>query len=85
VAKITVGTPMWRNGRRNGLKIRWALNGPCRFESGHRQLTELDTDCRINSITNCGLRRADELDSDFLDSLILLILSKKWSVRFSFR
>jgi len=21
VAKITVGTPMWRNGRRNGLKI----------------------------------------------------------------
>src|SRR5204863_2743009 len=28
--------PMWRNGRRNGLKIRWALNGPCRFESGHR-------------------------------------------------
>jgi hypothetical protein len=21
----------------NGLKIRWALNGPCRFESGHRQ------------------------------------------------
>jgi protein subunit release factor B len=30
-------TPMWRNGRRNGLKIRWAVNGPCRFESGHRQ------------------------------------------------
>src|ERR1700730_3393012 len=28
--------PMWRNGRRNGLKIRWALKGPCRFESGHR-------------------------------------------------
>src|SRR5438034_5006511 len=28
---------MWRNGRRNGLKIRWAVNGPCRFESGHRQ------------------------------------------------
>src|ERR1043166_8786916 len=28
--------PMWRNGRRNGLKIRWAVNGPCRFESGHR-------------------------------------------------
>ena len=27
---------MWRNGRRNGLKIRWALTGPCRFESGHR-------------------------------------------------
>ena len=27
---------MWRNGRRNGLKIRWAVNGPCRFESGHR-------------------------------------------------
>ena len=29
--------PMWRNGRRNGLKIRWAVTGPCRFESGHRQ------------------------------------------------
>jgi hypothetical protein len=29
--------PMWRNGRRNGLKIRWAVKGPCRFESGHRQ------------------------------------------------
>ena len=29
--------PMWRNGRRNGLKIRWAVIGPCRFESGHRQ------------------------------------------------
>jgi hypothetical protein len=29
-------TPMWRNGRRNGLKIRWAVKGPCRFESGHR-------------------------------------------------
>ena len=28
--------PMWRNGRRNGLKIRWAFKGPCRFESGHR-------------------------------------------------
>src|SRR5256714_13817581 len=28
---------MWRNGRRNGLKIRWAVIGPCRFESGHRQ------------------------------------------------
>src|SRR5713226_3571892 len=28
---------MWRNGRRNGLKIRWAVKGPCRFESGHRQ------------------------------------------------
>ena len=27
---------MWRNGRRNGLKIRWAVKGPCRFESGHR-------------------------------------------------
>src|SRR5438477_13095762 len=27
---------MWRNGRRNGLKIRWAVTGPCRFESGHR-------------------------------------------------
>jgi hypothetical protein len=29
---------MWRNGRRNGLKIRWAVKGPCRFESGHRHL-----------------------------------------------
>ena len=26
--------PMWRNGRRNGLKIRWAFC-PCQFESGH--------------------------------------------------
>jgi hypothetical protein len=32
--------PMWRNGRRNGLKIRWAVKGPCRFESGHRQFEE---------------------------------------------
>ena len=32
--------PMWRNGRRNGLKIRWAVIGPCRFESGHRQFEE---------------------------------------------
>jgi hypothetical protein len=31
---------MWRNGRRNGLKIRWAVTGPCRFESGHRQLKQ---------------------------------------------
>ena len=29
--------PMWWNGRHNGLKIRWAVKGPCRFESGHRQ------------------------------------------------
>jgi hypothetical protein len=36
--------PMWRNGRRNGLKIRWAIKGPCRFESGHRQF---DWECRI--------------------------------------
>ena len=34
--KLRRTTPMWRNGRRNGLKIRWAVNGPCRFESGHR-------------------------------------------------
>ena len=33
---------MWRNGRRNGLKIRWAIQGPCRFESGHRQFLEND-------------------------------------------
>jgi hypothetical protein len=33
---LRVTKPMWRNGRRNGLKIRWALKGPCRFESGHR-------------------------------------------------
>ncbi len=41
--------PMWRNGRRNGLKIRWAVIGPCRFESGHRQF----------SIANVGLQIAD--------------------------
>ena len=34
--------PMWRNGRRNGLKIRWAVIGPCRFESGHRQFGNFD-------------------------------------------
>ena len=33
--------PMWRNGRRNGLKIRWAVKGPCRFESGHRHPLKL--------------------------------------------
>ena len=27
--------PMLR-GNDNGLKIRWAVRGPCRFESGHR-------------------------------------------------
>src|SRR6266404_7906115 len=38
-SKLTMlsAAPMWRNGRRNGLKIRWAVKGPCRFESGHRQ------------------------------------------------
>ena len=41
---------MWRNGRRNGLKIRWAVNGPCRFESGHRQFF---------SIADCGLPIVD--------------------------
>ncbi len=35
--KFAATKPMWRNGRRNGLKIRWAVTGPCRFESGHRQ------------------------------------------------
>jgi hypothetical protein len=35
---MQAAAPMWRNGRRNGLKIRWAVNGPCRFESGHRQV-----------------------------------------------
>ena len=43
--------PMWRNGRRNGLKIRWAVKGPCRFESGHRQI----------EIASCGLRITGEL------------------------
>src|SRR5882762_6411053 len=32
---------MWRNGRRNGLKIRWAVNGPCRFESGYRHAQKM--------------------------------------------
>jgi hypothetical protein len=33
-------TGNWRASTRevNGLKIRWAVNGPCRFESGHRQV-----------------------------------------------
>jgi hypothetical protein len=35
--RMHAAAPMWRNGRRNGLKIRWAVIGPCRFESGHRQ------------------------------------------------
>jgi hypothetical protein len=29
-------SPMWRNGRRNRLKILWAVTGPCRVQSGHR-------------------------------------------------
>src|ERR1043166_5817172 len=37
--RFRVKKPMWRNGRRNGLKIRWAVKGPCRFESGHRQVS----------------------------------------------
>src|SRR5467141_3154578 len=32
--KSSEQAPMWRNGRRNGLKIRLAIKGPCRFESG---------------------------------------------------
>jgi NAD(P)H-dependent FMN reductase len=47
---------MWRNGRRNGLKIRWAIKGPCRFESGHRQLFDTDF-CRVLAIyRSCGFR-----------------------------
>ena len=42
---------MWRNGRRNGLKIRWAVTGPCRFESGHRQF-------------DCGLGISQKLIKD---------------------
>ena len=38
---------MWRNGRRNGLKIRWAIQGPCRFESGHRQFLFKHLNCRL--------------------------------------
>lgn len=30
--------PEWRNGRRGGLKIRWELNYPCRFESDLRHI-----------------------------------------------
>lgn len=34
--------PMWRNGRRIGLKIQGAVKSPCRFESDHRhQLNNL--------------------------------------------
>jgi hypothetical protein len=48
--KLATQAPMWRNGRRNGLKIRWAVKGPCRFESGHRQFF---------SIADCESRTAD--------------------------
>ncbi len=48
---------MWRNGRRNGLKIRWAFKGPCRFESGHRHFRFRNT---IESrMTRLGIRETD--------------------------
>ena len=50
--------PMWRNGRRNGLKIRWALKGPCRFESGHRH-SDSDGCHVLANYRNCGLRIAE--------------------------
>src|SRR4029077_193233 len=57
--KSSEQAPMWRNGRRNGLKIRWAVKGPCRFESGHRQLFDTDF-CRVLAIyRSCGFRIAD--------------------------
>src|SRR5882724_1854397 len=40
------------NGRRNGLKIRWAVNGPCRFESGHRHSENV---IFIGKFSRCGL------------------------------
>src|SRR4029077_17407290 len=45
---------MWRNGRRNGLKIRWAIKGPCRFESGHRQLFDTDFWRVLAIYRSCG-------------------------------
>ncbi len=52
--------PMWRNGRRNGLKIRWAVKGPCRFESGHRQFQHRLSSraCDLSELRNAewGLR-----------------------------
>src|SRR5947207_6634998 len=51
--------PMWRNGRRNGLKIRWAVKGPCRFESGHRQVgCKCESPSRRLRWTDCRLRIA---------------------------
>jgi hypothetical protein len=51
VAKMRLLAPMWRNGRRNGLKIRWAVKGPCRFESGHRH-------------SDCGFRMVESGKAD---------------------
>ncbi len=52
--------PMWRNGRRNGLKIRWAITGPCRFESGHRQVSSADCGKRKGSLKSI-LERLDNV------------------------
>jgi hypothetical protein len=54
---------MWRNGRRNGLKIRWAVKGPCRFESGHRQFQL--------RIMDFGLRKAHcEAENRYLKRIV---------------
>ena len=36
----------------NGLKIRWDLNGPCRFESGHRHMID-----QLSALFNCRCKR----------------------------
>ena len=52
---------MWRNGRRNGLKIRWAVIGPCRFESGHRQFVSrsMSQDALADRLRQLHIREAD--------------------------
>ena len=57
---------MWRNGRRNGLKIRWAVKGPCRFESGHRQF-DMSQDALADRIRKLGISESD-LDESFARS-----------------
>jgi NAD(P)H-dependent FMN reductase len=66
---------MWRNGRRNGLKIRWAVKGPCRFESGHRQFSIADIGLRIaERQAEIGVRKRFDMSATTQRPLFLPVI-----------
>jgi hypothetical protein len=70
--------PMWRNGRRNGLKIRWAVIGPCRFESGHRhRLKSRFSQGRFVKIYLATIRQVIPLQNRFKNFGLGLLI--RWS------